>query len=133
MTHNEILEAIKNGVSLAGANLYCANLYCAYLYDADLSGANLSHANLYYANLSGANLRRTNIYGADLGGANMTSTIGYKDGGIDPKGFHFRAVLFPDGPNITAGCRNFTVLEAKEHWKDNPDALARVALLETLQ
>jgi hypothetical protein len=48
-----VVEAVKNGANLYGANL---------------DGANLTRANLYGANLDGANL-----YGANLDGANLTA------------------------------------------------------------
>ena len=87
---------------------------------ADLKGANLSGAYLYRANLNEAVLS-----GADLRGAKGYVCLGY-----DPRGYHFRAVAYPRGWQITAGCRNFTVAEAKHHWAENPDALARVAILD---
>lgn len=49
-------EAVKQGVSLAWADLVGANLSGAKLSGAKLSGAQLSGANLAGANLSGANL-----------------------------------------------------------------------------
>ncbi len=81
-----LLEAIKNGANLYGANLYGAdlrdanlyganlrdaNLYGADLRGADLYGADLRDANLYDANLYGADLRDANLYGADLRGADL--------------------------------------------------------------
>ena len=33
---------------------------------------------------------------------------------------------------VKAGCRNFTIAEAKAHWANKPEELARVVLLETL-
>jgi pentapeptide repeat protein len=98
----------------------------ANLYRADLTGANLREANLREADLKGANLKGANLTGADLAGAG-----GYLDLGHDPRGYHFRAILH-DGWRINAGCRWFTVAEAREHWgaKGNKDALARVAIVE---
>ena len=66
-----LLEAIKNGANLRGADLYGANLRGADLYGADLRGADLYGADLYGANLRGANLRSANLRGADLYGANL--------------------------------------------------------------
>ena len=97
-----VLEAIRSGVNLSGAdlsgadlryanlsgvnlryaNLLDANLRYANLSGADLSGAdildadfygvNLSGANLYCANLSGANLRYANLSGVNLSGADLS-------------------------------------------------------------
>ena len=80
--------------------------------------------------LSDANLR-----GADLSGANLSGTTSYRCGGWDSRGYHFRAVLFASGVRITAGCRDFTLSEARAHWtaKNNLDALARAELLALLE
>ena len=56
-----VVEAVKRGVNLHGAELSCANL----------SYANLNGANLYCANLSDANLREANLRGANLSEANL--------------------------------------------------------------
>ena len=81
-----VLEALKGGADLCGAdlreanlygaNLYGANLREAYLYGANLYGANLREADLreaylYGANLREADLREANLYGANLYGANL--------------------------------------------------------------
>ena len=66
-----VLEALKGGANLCGADLRGANLYEANLYGADLRGANLREADLYEANLYGANLREADLYGANLYGANL--------------------------------------------------------------
>ena len=95
---------------------------------ADLSGANLCGAYLCGAYLSRADLREANLCGADLREAN-----GYCCGGLDHRGYHFRAVSTETGPRITAGCRDFTVEEARDHWAHNPDALARVEVLARLK
>ena len=58
-----LIEAVKCGANLYGANLRSANLY----------GANLRSANLRSANLYGANLRSANLYGADLRSADLRS------------------------------------------------------------
>ena len=59
-----VLWALKNGATLAGADLSRANLSRADLYGANLSRADLSGANLSRANLSGANLSGAILYGA---------------------------------------------------------------------
>jgi hypothetical protein len=38
-------------------------------------------------------------------------------------------VRHDDGWMIAAGCRWFTGAQAREHWKDNPDALERVTVI----
>ena len=71
-----VLEALKGGAdlrgaNLCGANLYGANLFGANLCGADLYGANLCGADLRGADLRGADLRGANLYGANLFGANL--------------------------------------------------------------
>ena len=65
--------AVKQGVSLAWANLTGANLTGANLTWADLTGANLTWANLTGADLTGADLYKANLTGADLTRANLTN------------------------------------------------------------
>ena len=66
-----LLEAIKNGANLRGADLRDADLYGADLRDADLYGADLRGADLYGADLRGADLYGANLYGANLRGADL--------------------------------------------------------------
>ena len=99
---------------------------------ANLSGADLRDAYLRDANLHGADLRCADLRDANLRGADLQDAVSYRCGGWDPRGWHFRATLHDDGPWITAGCRCFTVAQAREHWRDNPDALARVEVLALL-
>ena len=61
-----LIEGVKRGADLCGANLYGADLRGADLYGADLSNANLRDADLY-----GADLRDADLYGADLRGADL--------------------------------------------------------------
>lgn len=62
------------------------------------------------AHLAGADLMGANLTGADLTGADGVLAIGPIDTWI------MYAVRFPDGPRIKAGCRWFTVAEAREWW-----------------
>jgi len=88
-----LVDAVKSGANIRGANLVVANLRGADLRDADLicadlRGANIRGANLYGADLRGANLRGAdlgdaNLYGADLRGANLR---GADLGGADLRG-----------------------------------------------
>jgi hypothetical protein len=97
---------------LAGANLAYANLAGAYLAGANLADANLAGANLADAYLAGANLAYANLAGANLAGANLV------DGGQRSDGYRFVGWIKGDVLQIRAGCRNFTITEAREHWFD---------------
>ena len=48
------------------------------------------------------------------------------DGGMDPRGYRFFGLRLDDGITVAAGCGWLTLDAAREHWADNPDALARV-------
>jgi hypothetical protein len=113
------------GAYLAGANLVDAYLAGANLADAYLAGANLAGANLAGANLAGANLvdanlawarlARANLAGANLAGANLAGRI--IDGGIRADGYRFLLTRTEPGEwRVKAGCQNFTLAEAREHW-----------------
>ena len=83
---------------------------------ANLSGANLSEANLSEANLSEANLYRANLFGADLSKANLFGA-NLIVGGYRSDGFCFLLYKEPDGTvKLRAGCRYFSLKEAKAHW-----------------
>ena len=113
--------AIKNEANLREANLRGADLS-----EANLRGANLREANLYWANLREANLRGANLREANLRGANLSEANLYGadsisdriiDGGIRSDGYRFLLTRTDPGPwRIKAGCRNFTLDEAREHW-----------------
>ena len=131
MTRDEILAAVKAGADLRGADLHGADLRGADLRGADLSGADLYGADLYSANLRGADLSGADLHGADLYGADLRGAKGAICLGTDPRGYRFVGIRHDDGWRILAGCRWFTVEEAKAHWeaKNNKDALIRVSIL----
>ena len=66
-----VLDAIRRGADLRGANLYGADLRGADLRDANLRDADLRDADLYGADLRGANLYGADLRDADLRGANL--------------------------------------------------------------
>ena len=119
----DLADANLARADLAGAILARAYLAGAYLADANLRGADLADANLADANLAGANLGRAYLAGAYLAGATLI------DAGQESRGYRFVGVP-TDGVRILAGCRWFTVTEAREHWSGNPEALAKAALIE---
>jgi uncharacterized protein YjbI with pentapeptide repeats len=119
--------AYLRDANLGGAYLGGANLGGAYLRGANLGGAYLRGANLRGANLGGANLRGANLGGAYLGGANLRGAnlggayLGDQQiilGSCRSDGYAFLLTNLKDehGWRIKAGCRNFTLAEAKEHW-----------------
>ena len=92
-----------------------ADLRGADLRGADLRGANLRGANLRGANLRDANLRYADLPDADLRGAKGIRVLHCND----PRGYRPIAQESSDGAWIIyAGCRRFTVDEARAHWGD---------------
>lgn len=64
--------AIRNGISLEGADLYRADLSGVDLSEMNLRDANLRHTDLSYADLSYANLLFAHLNGANLSHANLS-------------------------------------------------------------
>ena len=48
------------------------------------------------------------------------------DAGCDPREYRFLGLRLEEGVIVAAGCRWLTLSESREHWTNNPDALARV-------
>jgi len=83
---------------------------------ANLCGANLCGANLRGANLRGANLRDADLRGADLRGANLCGASGCILLTETDHGYRVVAGFREEEWRIWAGCRDFTIQEAREHW-----------------
>mgnify|MGYP000008580045 CR=1 FL=1 len=85
--------------------------------------------------LEGANLRGANLRGTYLRGAKGTIHAGF-----DSRGYAFIGVQMRGSIMINAGCRWFSLDEAKAHWKgrhlDDPtlhaDCLARVKFIRKM-
>ena len=107
----DLRGADLRGTNLRGANLYGADLYGADLYEADLRGADLRGTNLRGTNLRGAYLRDANLLEA-----NLREAEGVIDGGQDTRGYRVVGWMHDDQLMIKAGCRNFTLAEARAHW-----------------
>jgi hypothetical protein len=115
------------GVNLSGVNLRWANLSKANLREANLREANLREANLCGANLRWADLRRAdlrwtdlskaNLGEADLSGANLCGAVGYLPlPVVDTRGYHHHAIWCGVEWRVRAGCRDFSIAEARAHW-----------------
>ena len=118
-----LARAYLDGANLARANLARAYLAGAYLDGANLVGANLAGANLAGANLAGAYLDGAYLDGAYLDGANLDGAkLGAQwivQGPARSDGYFFMLTnLKGEGVRVKAGCRNFTLAEARKHWKE---------------
>ena len=127
----DLCQANLYGADLSFANLGKADLYGADLTRANLSGADLGRANLSGANLYGSDLRGAHLYEANFGRAILGRTI-LIDAGQEYRGYRFVGVPQDNEIMISAGCRWFTLAEALEHWKDNPEALAKVRMIQAV-
>ena len=126
--------AYLGGADLRGAYLGDAYLRGAYLGGADLRGAYLRGADLGGADLGGADLRGADLRGADLGGAYLRGAyLGGADlggqwciqGPARSDGYFFTLTNFKDeGVRLKAGCRNFTLEEARKHWNETRQGTA---------
>ena len=106
-------RSVKLGLAVRWAVKTRANLSGANLSGANLSGANLSRADLSRADLSYANLSGANLSGAEQGDDRII------DGGLRSDGYRFFLTRTEPGEfRVKAGCRNFTVKEAKAHWDE---------------
>jgi hypothetical protein len=110
-----LVDANLVDANLAGANLVDANLAGANLVDANLAGAYLAGANLAGAYLAGANLADVNLARAYLAGACLART-NVIDGGLRSDGFRFFLLREGDKIVISAGCRRFSIADARAHW-----------------
>jgi hypothetical protein len=121
---------------LSDANLSDANLSRAYLLGADLSRTDLSGSNLSDANLSDANLSGADLSSANLSGANVSHTI-IIAGPQRSDGYNFYAWRDKDIIRIMAGCRYFTLNEARRHWRatrgDTPLGVETMQILDYLE
>jgi len=80
-------------------------------------------ANLSDTNLSDTNLSDTNLIRANLSCANLSSSVGFLLLPCqDPRGYSFPHAIECAGKwRIRAGCRDFSIAEAREHWGENYD------------
>jgi hypothetical protein len=112
-----LTRAHLTGTDLTGANLTRAHLTGTDLTGANLRGANLTGTDLTGTDLTGANLRGANLYGTDLTRANLRGAEGVLVLPIsEPRCYRHIAVLRGSEWVIFAGCRWFTVAEARSHW-----------------
>ena len=117
MTRDELLTAYAEGKrDFRGADLGGADLGGADLRGADLGGADLRGADLRSADLRSADLRGANLRGANLRGANLGEQW-IAQGATRSDGYFFMLTNFTgEGVRIKAGCRDFALAAAWQHW-----------------
>lgn len=102
--------------SLRGAKLRNASLLKSCLIGADLSEADLTGADLRFSDLATARFENTILTGANLFGASLMNTS-IVDGGQRSDDYHFFGWILHGALRINAGCRNFTLEQARAHWQ----------------
>lgn len=128
----DLSKASLSEADLSEADLSRANLSGAYLYNANLYKANLSEADLSKANLSKADLSGADLAGANLCGANLSKTQGILVIGETKDGYQMLGNVRDGVVWIYAGCRAFTVDDARKHWKKTRKPLNKIRV-ERLQ
>ena len=127
LSNADLGNAYLRGANLSGAYLRKANLSGADLRNANLSGANLYGANLGNANLSNADFSNADFSNAYLGNANLSNAdfrganLGDSDlisGGQRLDGYEFYGQIKDGELWIKAGCRYFSIDEARRHWNE---------------
>ena len=110
-----IIEAVKRGANLRGANLHGADLG-----DADLHGADLGDAYLHGAYLHGANLRGAYLGDANLGGAYKITSVDdiLLIGPIGSRADYTHIYRTDKGVYVKCGCFFGTVDEFASKVKD---------------
>ena len=111
-------RAVLRGADLSDADLSGAVLSGAVLRGARLSDAVLTGAVLSGADLSGARLSGAVLSGADLSGARLSRATVKRllRRATRADGYEFILWECQEGFFIAAGCRWFTMAEARQHW-----------------
>jgi len=115
LSYADLSYADLRSANLRSADLRSANLSYADLRSANLRSADLRSADLSYADLRSANLRSANLRSADLRSANLL-VLGKRSDGWD-----FFATFDDDEIWIRAGCRSFSISDARVHWHETRD------------
>lgn len=123
----DVSKLCLEDVNLSGANLSHANLQGASLIRVNFNQADLRYANLNGANLYDSSFDQARMTGADVTDCNLDDTT---LGAADAKYMYGIIMLaelndyfvwaYPRGQEkllrIRAGCRDFTLAEARDHW-----------------
>ena len=120
LRYANLICADMSGANLTGANFRDANLTGADLRDADLTCATFRYANLTGADLRRADLRGADLRDADLRGANLRNAVGWVSLTYTDHGYPVWASWQGAEWHILAGCRDFSIAEARERW-GSPD------------
>ena len=117
LRYAKLCDADLRDANLRRACLRDADLRYADLCEANLRRADLRWANLRGADLSGADLCEADLRGADLRGVNLLGATGFMLlPAQDPRGYNWPHAVLHDEWMIRAGCRFFTIEQAKQHW-----------------
>ena len=112
---------IKNGGDLRGCDLSNSDMRGCDLRYCNLRGCDISNSDLSNSDISNSDLRGCDLINCNLRGCDLSYVKGIEnsiiDCGIRSDGYRFYLTRTEQGEwRIKAGCRNFTITEAKEHW-----------------
>ena len=126
LSNSDISNSDLRGCDLINCNLRGCDISNSDLRGCDISNSDLRGCDLRGCDLRGCDLRYCNLRGCDLINCNLRGCdLSYVKGiensiidcGIRSDGYRFYLTRTEQGEwRIKAGCRNFTITEAKEHW-----------------
>jgi len=117
LSNADFSKANLSNAYLGNANLSNANLSNAYLGNADFSNAYLGNADFSNADFSNADFSKANLSNADFRGANLGDSD-LISGGQRLDGYEFYGQIKDGELWIKAGCRYFSIDEARRHWNE---------------
>jgi hypothetical protein len=141
MTKGDIQRAVCNGLDLSRGDFSRQDLSGLFLEGGKFAHCDFRGTDLSSADIQAADFRGANMVGCNLDGALIDRCVrfddaqGIYDAGEDSREYRFIGVWHPDdeyepGWKIKAGCRWFTLSDARYHWgpedQDNEEALELV-------
>ena len=134
MNHGDLRGADLRRANIRDARFRWADVSSCDFRGADLRGSDMQYADMRWTDLRGADLRwaelfNANLYGADLRGVMLDKAVLESAVLVEAKGathlltdhrenviYMLFAIEAHEGLRFVAGCRNFTLREALEHW-----------------
>lgn len=114
----------------------CLFLYCT------LEGVDFKHASLTYSRFIGCTLKNCKFENADLRNCMFDDTALFNtdfrdaEGVLDlgtPHGYKVLATTWEDQMYIVAGCRRFTLSDARDWWREREDRKLMMPLLDVAE
>ena len=93
-----------------------------------ISGADPENTFVYVNNkrISVAELIVMGNVATNVDASGCTGLTSYIYGGTDIRGYCFVSLILRNERRVFAGCRNFSIRKARQHWENNAECLALV-------